>query len=280
MPFKPRYGRFSCPTVFYLEAFINKVNQKGKDKEYVFFAPSFKLHALESRDWRKTWHPIPPPKAYKEFIEKDLRRRVVLMLSGFYAEYVPRNHYLGFVVKNADVSIYNTPSKEEEIYKTKRRFELGDLQLRNIRPVTEYRNGYLKIKLLLKNGEKKIGWIDEKAVVIFMFSFPPTAGTKEVWKLMYERELIKGASQAIAIIRGEEQEWPKKIMRAINNHEVIVGMNEEQVVGAMGPPQEVKRIPGPNPGNETLIYKYVDLGGRIYQRIYFIDGVCVKKGRE
>jgi hypothetical protein len=191
------------------------------------------------------------------------------MVTGILHPILPKNFYLGFVIISPQEQIYEDPDTKAELLKGTR-YQFGDLQFTGFKPLMQFKNELLLIRLWLKDETKKVGWISEYAVRTFMFKVPPWAGNPEAWKELYRREFIKGVSRTIGLDRGAMEKWPVEVMTAIRKGELLIGMKDEQVVAALGPPDETRSLDGPEPGQITSIYTY-KYAGRIYKRVYLID---------
>jgi len=269
--FMPLYRK---PTRFVLEVRIRGKKEKGK----TFHVPEFTLSAIQSPDWGRSWKRISPPRSYKDFIENHLRKRVITIVAGYYANVLTENEYLGFIVLKNDTLLFKTAEKKTVAARA-RKFQFGELQFGpRCRPATLYKNGLLYVKLWTPDQKKVEGWMDENAVKIFMFTFNNTAGTPEVFRLIYRREFIRAVSRNIGLIKGVEAGWPGKVMDAVRRGEVIDGMTEEQVVSTLGPPQETEHL-ATGTGEEVLVYVYKDVAERVQKRIHFLGGRVVKIGQ-
>ena len=82
------------PTRYVLEVMLREHNLKGK----TFYTPEFNLVTIQSKDRGKTWVRIPPPRAYKSFIEEDLRKRVITIISGLIDRLLPGDCFIGFII--------------------------------------------------------------------------------------------------------------------------------------------------------------------------------------
>ena len=94
LPFVPPDKKpYPWPTRYYLEVFVKK-----EQAEDAFYVPDFQLKAEETRDKGRTWEPVSPHSEYKTFLEQDLEKRVMWMITGYLHMVLPKNHFLGFVI--------------------------------------------------------------------------------------------------------------------------------------------------------------------------------------
>jgi hypothetical protein len=209
---------------------------------------------------------------YSGHIEETLEKRVVSIISGELHRWLPKNHFLGYVIISDDEPLYTDPDKSAVLVRA-HRFQFGELQFKGYRPLTLYRNGLLQIRFELAPGDARICWIDEKAVRIFMFEVD-IAANPAAWKEVYRGNLLKGVSRTIGLIRAEEEKWSADIRQAIISGTVREGMTEEQAVAALGPPDEVSRELLEGEIEETVyLYKQDDT---VYRKVRFRNGRVVR----
>jgi len=273
---------YRVPTRYFLEVKL----AKHQEKDTVFYTPEFNLATIQSRDMGKTWVRIPPPQAYKEFIEDDLRKRVITIVAVLLHRLLSDDCYLGFVVLKNKVPLYAS-AKKDTIVSVAMKYQFGELQF-GPRYKTKIMYGehddliYVKLwthTTVKEKGERKKieGWVDENAINMFVFKIEGNPGNVETFKKMYRKEFLKGVSRSIGLKKGEEEGWPPEIIRAIATGRVLEGMTEEQVTGALGPPQETVVVPIGD-SSEMKVYIYKDLIGRLQKRVHFIEGRMKKIG--